>query len=53
MIYYPCFILLFYERGVPMPYKNPDRETKIQNEMNDLLETSRSAYKIPDRKSVV
>ena len=30
-----------------MPYINPDNETKIQGEMNDLLERSRSAYKIP------
>ena len=30
-----------------MPYFNPDNQTKIINEMNELLETSRSAYKIP------
>lgn len=41
-------LFFYYRKGVySMPYINPDNQTKIINEMNELLETSRSAYKIP------
>ena len=47
MVYYPCFILYITKGVYSMPYINPDNETKIQSEMNELLDGARSAYKIP------